>query len=447
MNSKCGYWIHGVTLLMVCGMSSLWYHEKADGQALFLALGLLLVIYGGYYGLVKLIGDRALLFIPIGFLLAVSYLMLLRLNPLWSEKQCCWIILGVGVMLLATAVIQRVPKQRVLNAQYIWFVITAILLIIPLLFGVEKGGATSWLTIGILTFQPSELAKVTFLLFMVSWYKKNGQRSLRALMILAGGVGCLLLLLVAQIDLGGAVIFYSIFIIVMYLSTGRRAWAIGGLLVLLVLGAVAYACFDHVQIRVETWLDPWVTVETGGYQLVQSLVAFAAGGWFGTGLGLGKPYMIPAAHTDFIFAVVGEQLGFVGCVFVIGAYLWFLQMACTNLIRIRTRGSFLLASGLVFFILAQSMIILGGVTKLIPLTGVTLPFLSYGGSSMVTNLGALGLILGLSKDWGRVVGIQKKKIHRIQLASQMVYGLILVNLFYWQIIQGQAVLAKALALL
>lgn len=414
---------------------------------LILAVILLLVLYGEQYYLQRYLSYGAALFYPIGFLLVVSYLLLLRLNVTYALKQMVWVTSGAVALAIAAWLINKIPKDKVLKGQYFWLVITLVLLALPLLIGVERGGATSWFYIGPVSVQPSELAKITFLLFMVSWYKKATLHNGKNVLILLGGVLMVLGLLVAQVDLGAALIFYSIFIIIMYLSTGKRSWAIIGLVILILAGFLAYQCFGHVRVRVHTWWDPWSDPQNGGYQLIQSLGALAAGGWLGTGLGSGKPYMIPAAHTDFIFAVVGEQLGFIGCLLCLGAYMAFICLACQRTVRIPTRGSFLLASGIAFFFIAQSFIIIGGVTKLIPLTGVTLPFLSYGGSSLVTSMAALGILIGLCQNQGEVVAIQAKKIQRIRLATLLVSVAVVMNLFYWQILKGPEVISRMLEMI
>ena len=439
--------IHISAVVLVLGMAALWQAEKAPWYMLVTAAGLLAVLYGEQFYLEKKFPRSSRLFAPIAFLLVISYLILLRLNVTYALKQMVWIVSGAVVLAAAAWVIERVPKETVLKGQYLWLAVTLILLALPLLIGIERGGARSWVYIGPVSVQPSELAKITFLLFMVSWYKNARVQNIRNILILLAGVLSVLALLVAQVDLGGALIFYSIFIIIMYLSTGKRSWAIIGLVVLVAAGFLAYQCFGHVRVRVHTWWDPWSDPQNGGYQLIRSLGAFAAGSWLGTGLGQGQPYLIPAAHTDFIFAVIGEQLGYIGCVICLGSYVSFLRSACRRTVCIQTRGSFLLASGIAFFFIAQSFIIIGGVTKFIPLTGVTLPFLSYGGSSLVTSMGALGILIGLCQKQGEAVAVQERKIKRIRLAAVVVAVLLLVNLFYWQIIKGPEVIVRMLDLI
>lgn len=433
-------------LVLVWGMAKLYLADKAPGYMICASIGLLLALYGEQYYLNKKFPQGSPLFAPVAFLLVLSWLILWRLNVEFALKQLVWIVSGLVALSLAAQVVGRMPKETVLKGQYIWLAVTLGLLVLPLLIGIERGGARSWFYIGPVSVQPSELAKITFLLFMVSWYKNARVPNGRNVLILLSGVLAVLLVLVKQVDLGGALIFYSIFIIIMYLSTGKRSWAIIGLVMLVVAGLAAYYSFGHVRVRVQTWWDPWSDPQHGGYQLIQALGAFAAGGWWGTGLGGGQPYTIPAAHTDFIFAVLGEQMGFVGCAVCLSMYVCFLYLACKRAVCIPTRGSFLLASGIAFFFIAQSFIIIGGVTKFIPLTGVTLPFLSYGGSSLVTSLGALGILIGLCRQQGAAVAIQKRKIKRIWLAVLLVAGMLLINLLYWQIIKGPEILERMLTM-
>lgn len=442
--AKVYYGLIANALLLVLGWGQLFFNDKAEWQGILFSIGLWLLLALVSWFLERKAAKSAIIFAPVGFLMTASWLILWRLNPIWGIKQLVWISLGLLVLVLAVRFMQRVPKERVLKAQYGWLFVTFLLLAAPLVVGFEKGGATSWIDLGVVTVQPSEPAKVTFLLFLVSWYKNTKRPNYKQVAFLLISVLVLLGLLVLQIDLGTALIFYSVFIIVMYLATGRRIWVIIGLSVLIVAALVAYQNFGHVRIRVANWLEPWNDPTGRGYQLIQALGAFAAGSWLGLGLGGGKPYMIPVAQTDFIFAVIGEQFGFIGCCVVLGAFIALLFLAAQRLPGIKTRGSFLLASGLVFYFMAQCLIIIGGVTKLIPLTGVTLPFVSYGGSSMLTCLGALGIVIGLLSETGEAIALQRRKINRIKWVFAAGFVLVAVNLFYWQIIRQGDILAKML---
>jgi cell division protein FtsW (lipid II flippase) len=184
----------------------------------------------------------------------------------------------------------------------------------------------------------------------------------------------------------------------LYIATTRAAYLLGGAVLFAGATAVAYQAFGHVQERVSTWINPWADAQFHGYQLTQSLFAFGTGGFAGTGLGLGSPNVIPVATTDFIFAAIGEELGFIGTVAVIGGFLLLVGSAFRIAIQATRPFSQLFAAGLATIFGVQAFVIIGGVTRVIPLTGVTLPFVSYGGSSLVANFVILALLLRISDE-------------------------------------------------
>jgi cell division protein FtsW (lipid II flippase) len=203
---------------------------------------------------------------------------------------------------------------------------------------------------------------------------------------------------VLQRDLGAALLLFNVFLAMLYVATGRLTYVVGSLAIFVLGADLLYRLFNVVQIRVETWFDPWATASTTGYQLIQGLTALAAGGIVGSGLALGSPEYVPAVHTDFMIAAIGEELGLVGTLAVVGLYVVLVHRGLR--IALLTRDSFgtLLAAGLTSAFGIQALVILGGTLKLIPLTGVTLPLLSYGGSSVLANYVLLGLLLAVSAE-------------------------------------------------
>jgi cell division protein FtsW (lipid II flippase) len=201
-----------------------------------------------------------------------------------------------------------------------------------------------------------------------------------------------------QKDLGPALLFSTVLLAMLYVASGRASYVVSGL-ALLVLGFVlANRVFEHVHTRVAVWLDPWSTRETVGYQLVQGLYAFASGGVFGAGLDLGSPRYIPAVHTDFVIAAIGEELGLVGSLAVVSLFVLLVQRGFLIALSARSGFSALLAAGLTSVLALQALIILAGTLELIPLTGITLPFVSYGGSSVVANFLIVGLLLRIAHE-------------------------------------------------
>jgi len=207
-----------------------------------------------------------------------------------------------------------------------------------------------------------------------------------------------IMIMVQQKDLGSSLLFFAVFVAMLYIATDRSAYLAAGAVLFSAATVIAYQSFSHVQLRIDTWLDPWHDAQNQGYQLVQSLYGFGSGGFQGTGLGLGRPDVIPVATTDFIFAAIGEELGLLGTVAIIIGFILLVGSAYRIAVQARRPFSKLFAAGLATILGVQTFVIVGGVTRLIPLTGVTLPFVSYGGSSLVANFIILALLLRISDE-------------------------------------------------
>ena len=204
--------------------------------------------------------------------------------------------------------------------------------------------------------------------------------------------------MVQQKDLGSSLLFFAVFVAMLYIATLRSAYLLAGAALFAGAVAIAYQAFAHVQERVSVWINPWSDSQNHGYQLTQSLFTFGSGGFAGRGIGLGSPDIIPLAKTDFIFAAIGEELGLIGTIAVICAFLLLVGSAYRIALQASRPFSKLFAAGLATILGVQAFVIIGGVTRVIPLTGVTLPFVSYGGSSLVANFIILALLLRISDE-------------------------------------------------
>lgn len=354
--------------------------------------------------------DRWLL--PIVAVLAgMGYLMLWQLDGQQSSRQLVWMLTGSGIMVSVYYLIDDV--RDLARLKYTSGVLALLLVGVTLVFGVEKGGARLWLDVGgLISFQPTELVKVLIVIFLAGYIAERQELLREDTHSVAGfrmprlrHIAPLLLMVifslaifVGQRDLGAAVLFFGLFVAMTYMATGRKAYALIALVLFVGGGVAAYMTFPHVATRVDMWLNPWTEPTARGYQILQGLFALAEGGIVGTGFATGGGTTIPAATTDLIFAVWAQQLGLAGAIAMV---LLFALMAHRSFsIAWQSNDSFgaLLAAGLAVVFSLQTLVIIGGVTKLIPLTGITLPFVSYGGTSVIVNFIALALLMAVSRD-------------------------------------------------
>ena len=266
----------------------------------------------------------------------------------------------------------------------------AAMMVLPLAIGTEQNGATNWIVIGGTSLQPSEVVKIALLLIL-GWYMS--QHRFWPWFIFAGF--CLLTLML-QKDLGTALIYYATTLFLFWGTTGNLPLTGLGMLGGCGAAVMGYQMFAHVKKRVAIWRNPWLYYETSGYQMVQALMAIASGGLFGVGLGLGSPRVIPVYFSDAIFAVICEQFGVIFGVLVLVMYVILILRGASIANGARHSFHAIIAMGATVMLGVQTFVIIGGVMKLIPLTGVTMPFVSYGGTSLVSCMGLIGLIQGVA---------------------------------------------------
>lgn len=382
-----------------------------------------LVLYGvllavEFFGITALIrrfapdADPALFPVAAG-LAGIGFAMIYRLDGGLATEQFTW--LAVGLLAFAVTLVV-VRDHRLLDAfTYTIGLVGIVLLLLPVLPGVGKeiNGARLWVQLGPLQFQPAELGKVFIVVFLASYLSRKrellsttawklgpiGMPAARHLGPLLAAWGLSLVVLFVEKDLGASLLFFAVFVVMLWMATGRIAYPLLGL-ALFALGAwFAYQSFGHVQLRVDIWLhalDPAKVTELGYGQVAQGQFALAAGGIFGTGLGQGLPTIVPYAATDFIYAAIGEELGLVGTTTVLLLSLALVGKGFATALHTADGFGKLLAAGLATLLGIQVFVIVAGVTRLIPLTGITLPFVSYGGSSLVANAVILALLVRVS---------------------------------------------------
>ena len=347
-----------------------------------------------------------------GLLNGIGYVFIARLDPDLAALQALWTALGVGAFVATLAFVRR--ARDIERLRYTFAALGIGLLLLPLVpvVGQNINGARLWVRIGSVTFQPGELAKIALCVFFASYLVEKqpllamGTRKVAGVwvpnvrhfgpIVLAWVFS--LVVMFWEKDLGSSLLFFALFIVLLWVATARGVYlGIGG--VMFAAGAfLAYNLFGHVRTRMHILLDPWSVASAAGYQTVQALFAFAAGGVTGTNIAQGSPQRIPAVATDFIFAAIGEELGLLGTVAVLVAFLLMVGAGLRIAMRVESPFEKLLAAGLTAIIGLQTFIILGGVTRLVPLTGITLPFVSYGGSSLISNYILLALLLRISDD-------------------------------------------------
>jgi cell division protein FtsW (lipid II flippase)/cell division protein FtsI/penicillin-binding protein 2 len=333
-----------------------------------------------------------------------------RLAPRFFPRQMVWLLLSTLAML---GVIQVGRDLRWLRRfRYTWLLAGMVLLAATLLLGVNPSGygPRLWLGLGGVYLQPSEPLKLLLVVYLASYLAERrellmtGGRRVGWLRLpplayvgpLVAMFGLAVLLLAWQQDLGAAMLFFFTFLAMLYLATGQWGYVLVGLVLFLLAGAVGYTGSARVALRVNGWLNPWPDAADRAFQIVQSLLAFSTGGVIGQGLGLGRPTYIPAVHTDFVFAAIAEEFGLAGILAVVALYGVFLLRGFRAAARASHLFERLLAAGLTAGLVIQAWVIMAGNAKLAPIAGVTLPFLSYGGSSLLSTFIALGLLLRVS---------------------------------------------------
>ncbi len=382
------------------------------------ALGILWPI--GVWAAGAAVGHRALnrrlplrdpLLFPLAmFLTGWGLNLIARLVPRYAYRQTLWLVIGLGALIVLAALPHDLRWLR--RYRYTWLLGGLALLVLTIAIGQNPAhtGPRLWLGVGGVYYQPSELLKILLVAFLASYFADH-QRYMREDTVRLGRwevpspafLGPLLLMwglcvvmLVWQRDLGAATLFFVVFTLMLYLASGHTLLLIGGAGLLVLAGVLGVFTFDVVALRARIWLDPWSTASSDAYQIVQSLQAIAAGGVFGQGIGQGAPTLIPVVHSDFAFAALAEEWGLLGALAVVAALSVLVVRGMRVAARARPPFRALLAAGVSLLIGVQSLLILGGTLKLVPLTGITLPFVSYGGSALLTSFAEVGLLLVLS---------------------------------------------------
>ena len=348
--------------------------------------------------------DPAIL--PVVFLLSgIGITFVTRVKPELAMSQLVILFASIFLMVVTLALVKNLDMVK--RYKYTFGALGILLLLLPMFIGTEMYGSKLWIIVGGFSIQPGEFAKVFIVLFLAGYLAENRELlsisnhkvagltipRFKLLLPLLIVWGICMLVVVFERDLGSAVLFYTIFLLMLYVATGRISYIVVGLLLLAVGGAAAYKFLGHVQTRFQIWLDPFKDPSGSGYQLAQSLFSLADGGLVGTGIGKGMPTLIPVVESDFIFSAIGEEMGLLGGAAVLFLFMLFAVRGLTTAARAKSDLAAFCATGLTAAISFQAFLIVGGVTRLVPLTGVTLPFMSQGGSSLLASFIIVALLL------------------------------------------------------
>ena len=369
-------------------------------------VGLFVAFAAAHVAVRMLAPDADPVILPVVFLLSgIGIAFVTRLAPDLAENQVLWLFISVAAMIATLFFVRNLDKLA--DYKYTLGLIGVILLILPMIIGTEKNGSKLWLTFGGFSFQPGELAKILIVLFLAFYLASNREAlsvtahrvgpfripRFRMLLPLFIMWGISLLIVIFERDLGSALLFFMYFVVMLYVATGRWSYVFIAIVLLVIGFFFCYHFFSHVKIRVDIWLDPWTDAQNSGYQIVQSLYSIADGDLVGSGIGKGMPTLIPFVESDFLFSAIAEEMGLLGASAVIILYMLFCVRGFATAARAKSDSSAFAAVGLTTVIGFQAFLIIAGVTKLLPLTGVTLPFMSQGGSSLLSSFIIVGLLL------------------------------------------------------
>ena len=332
------------------------------------------------------------------FLFSVGVAMIYRLDSALGIRQILWYLMGLVVFYAVYFIMKAFKGWK--NLTWLYLIGCFALFAVTLLFGTRTGGAINWIHIGGFNFQPSEVTKLLFIFLLPSFYlNKNFLKGFKYRpYFMMATVYIFIAFFFIQRDLGTAVIFYGLFLLSQFVYGEDRHLILLNIILAVAGFVLAYFLFNHIRVRILTWVNPWEHIDGMGYQITQALFAIASGGFFGTGIGLGDPKLIPVVESDFIFAAIAEEMGIFTGMGVIMLFLILVYRGFKIALEQKNLYFKFIAMGVSMLFAIQSIIMFGGVLKLFPLTGVTIPFVSYGGSSIISSFMSLGVLQFCSSD-------------------------------------------------
>ncbi len=396
---KINYKLPAYMLIIInlLGFCLLFISNGYQPSILYIGLGVLGSFLVMYTVLVLCrMGDKFIMLI-VSMLVTIGVLLLCRIDIDYGIKQIVWVGLGIVVFFASYCIYYNIWFWDKLWFLYLGF--GTVLFVLTLLLAKTVSGSRNWISLFGIMFQPSEVTKILYIMFLSCYYSGAWTKPIFRITpqyVTALGTYLFIGFLVLQRDWGTILVLFSIYIFMTYVYGKDKKFLALNVILAVVTGFLGYHFLYHIQVRVSTWLDPWADISNKGYQITQSLFAIASGGFFGRGLGNGSPSLIPEVHTDFIFAAVCEEMGVFGGAAVI--LLFFLLVYRFFKISLTASNAFdkSVSLGITLMFALQTFIIIGGVTKLIPLTGITLPFVSYGGTSLIVSFASMGIMQAIS---------------------------------------------------
>lgn len=372
-----------------------------DPKALALGAAMAMLAYAASFVLTRFrMGDSYICAI-VSMLVSLGLMMQYRLSPETGFRQFIWFLVGTVIFLAANGLYASWHDR--FRSVWAFYAGIIALFLVTLVLGTELKGARNWIVIGGITVQPSEFIKILFVFFMAAYFTEPERLRIKVRNLTIGPkwvlmamVFVLLGFFAVQKEFGTALLVFMVYVSFLYVFDRDIVFPLGNILLAGSGAAIAIRFVHHLQVRIDTWLDPWSDIAGKGYQITQSLFAIGTGSFFGTGIGLGHPEYIPAVNTDFIFAALCEETGIFGGIAVMLLFFLLVYRGIKIALRLQERFSKAVAFGLTITLGYQTFIIIGGVIKLIPLTGITLPFVSYGGSSLIASYITLGMLQALS---------------------------------------------------
>lgn len=390
--------------ILTISLIFLYSWDSLNKNVYMLSAGLVLLTFFSNIIVSKISSGDHYLFLIVSMLMSIGVIMIYRISPELGLKQLLWLTIGIVIFFVSYFAIKWLSVWD--KMLYLYILINYLFFAITFILGTRKHGAINWIEFKGISIQPGEFAKIVLVFIIAAYFanenyaKKIKHADKILMLIIYSFIG----LFFIQRDLGTALVFFGIFTGLQFIYSKERYLIWINIMGAVVGGIVGYFLFDHVKVRILTWINPWPYIDNKGYQITQSLFAISTGDYFGTGLGRGNPSFIPLSYNDFIFSAITEEMGvFTG----IGIIMLFMLLTYRGFkIALKQRQMFyrILAIGISLMFGIQAFTIIAGVLKLIPLTGLTLPFVSYGGSSVITSFAALGILQGSSEKLeGRII--------------------------------------------